>query len=287
MNTDGYLLVAGPRVHQLQGIEQVVAEHYRETREHSMLPPTRGRRGADAGPTRVGAMHAVVRCQRIAELGHIIAQRGEPTAILLQTGGDEDLAYTLATLAAERELPMVLYMDDRFEALGDLQRVMRIKPTAVFVQAATDRLPGHLRSVLRSVEASCASGRLLAAFPPRGDRVTQTMLTHAVVGSRSALTVSAMAEERQMTPSAVRVRFAQCGLVAPIRLLAGTRALQALWCITERGMRTEVVAQRLKFGTEKNLLQRLSCGTGRSLRSWQRDGGFDAALQQVLERVVT
>jgi AraC-like DNA-binding protein len=248
--------------------------------------PMRGRCGADAGPMRFPAAAFVVRVDSLADTQRVVAARGTPAAILLQVDAAPAWALWLVQLSMSHAVPIVLCMGDSASAIGDLRTLFSANPRMLLLQSPLNRVAARFGRMLEIGVPLCATGRMLAAMPVRGDRVTQAMVTHVVVASRLGVSVREVACTHRLSTSAVRARFAASGLVSPRMLIAGTRAVHALWYIVERRQPAERVAHRLRFGTVSNLLERIRVGTGRSLRAWKRDGGFTAALESVLVRVV-
>jgi AraC-like DNA-binding protein len=202
-------------------------------------------------------------------------------------GATELLAEQLAAVSSRRLLPMLVLLGEQPVPLSYLQLVLRANPRAVVLRGGSERQSARVRSFLHHPAPVCATGQVLAALPPRGDRVTQSMLTQIAVESRRGLSTAALASAHRMSASAVRARFARAGLAAPRDVSTVARALHALWYLLKTPLRASVVAQRMNLGSRANVLERVRTATGRSFRGWRECGGFEAALAAGMRQLIT
>jgi hypothetical protein len=276
-----FIIIAGSSPHDVNEIEAVVAAHYTDVRGGGGATDT-----PQADAWRLGGPSCVVHAPTVAAFDAITRMRGRPSAIVLEAGGDRGLSEFAALRSVEHSIPLLLVAYTPSEPIEELHAVMRVNARVVFVHAPKVRLPRRLMEFLRTNSAPCGTGRIVAALPARGDRVTQSILTHIVIGSRRDLKVADLAQAYHMTTSAVRARFADVGVVCPREMTASIRSLHALWYLCIARQRTPLVAQHMRYGSEKDVLERIRTGTGQSYRRWEREGGFDAALAIVTKRLV-
>ncbi len=248
--------------------------------------PVRSRCGAGAEPVPISVLGALVRTDGLSESRRIQSERGRPGLMLHHLDADAEWTEQAVSVATQFQIPLLLCTGQHFEPSSKLYRWLRHHPRAILMPAASaDGLARLFRRVLSTGLPPCASTRILAALPTRGDRVTQSIVTSAIISSATGMGASAVALLHRMSTSAVRARFAASGLASPSDVLANARALHALWSLLEEQRPTDRVARQLRFGTTRNLLERIRVGTGRSLRTW-RVLGFAEALECMIARML-
>jgi hypothetical protein len=157
----------------------------------------------------------------------------------------------------------------------------------------------HAEVIIRGAESmasvlECISRRrrvlgsvthLLSTLLPSELDQAQTVVAAAIVASCRPRTSRELSAGLGISGTVLRSRFDAAGWPTPAYSLLWLQSMHALWACCEHDYTVVQLAREWERVPEDRLRKRIRRTTGRSLRDWQRGGGFWAAAEEMKKRL--